>query len=240
MNRALMLLPLHSLGSIVGQVMFPTLARIRDQPEQFRSLYTRSIRQIAFVAFPIIGEICVLAEPTIFTFNGKEWKESILIIRIMSIAGLFQYIIVPVGWIFNSLSWNKMQFWLTVLLVPPFLLFMGMDLQYGLLGVTWGYAAWAALSGVPHIYVAGRLIEVTVRVYLTMVAHKALGTAVMMLAAAMAEPRARAHIGIFRGTVLVVLLGARVYRGVLRVMRDPDLATFVARAWPIVRKLRRA
>lgn len=238
-NRAytLMLLPLQNVGAIVGQVMFPTLSRLRDDPAAFRVLYLQSIRRISFVAFPIMGGLSILAEPLIRILYGPQWGASAPILQILGIVGLFQCIIFPVGWIFNALGHNKTQFRLTVALVPPFFILVGGGLHYGLLGVTWGYAAWAVLSGVLHIHVAGRLIDVGIREYLELVVRKAAATAAMILVIALVDPWARAQLGLICGTSLCVLLGAGVYGAALGAIRDPDLAPLVAHGRPFFRKL---
>lgn len=239
-NRAysLMLLPLQNISAILGQVMFPTLSRIRGDIVEFRRLYMQSIRLISFVAFPLMGGLSVLSHSVILLLYGPQWEASSPILQILSLVGLLQCIIFPVGWIYNSLGHNKDQLRITLILTPIFLALIVFGLRYGLLGVTWGYAIWAVISGILNMYAAGRLINVSLFDYISLVASKSGATMIMMVVVNMAELPMKAAIGEWAGIGGCVLLGALIYVTTLQIMRDPDLANTFAKLRPFVIRLR--
>jgi PST family polysaccharide transporter len=228
-NRAytLMLLPLQNISSILGQVMFSTLSRTRDDMVEFRRLYIQSIRLIAIIAFPIMGGLSVLSLPIILVLYGSQWAGAAPILQILSLVGLLQCIIFPVGWIYNSLGYNKDQFRVTLILAPTFFVLIMLGLSYGLLGVTWGYAIWAVISGLLNMHAAGRLIGVTVFHYLALITRKALATAIMMMIVAVAEPTITISLGLVSGLCACAAIGAFAYGAALLALRDPDLSIVV-------------
>ncbi len=235
-NRAytLMLLPLQNVNTILGQVMFPTLSRARSNMIEFRRLYIQSIGLIALVTFPIMGGLSVLGHQFIMLLYGAQWEESAPVLQILSLVGLFQCIIFPVGWIYNSLGHNKDQFVITLILCPMFIALITVGLRYGLLGVTWGYAIWAVISGILNMYAAGRLISVSVIDYLGLVRRKAVATLVMMVAVNLVVLELSIRLGSVGGLFSCVGLGAIVYGLVLFLLRDPDLTVITLRLRPLV------
>lgn len=236
-NRAytLMLLPLTNIGSILGQVMFPTLSRARDNLDEFRRLYENCIRMIALVSFPLMGGMSVLAQPILLMLYGKQWADSAPILQILSLVGLFQCIIFPVGWVFTSLGKTKEQARLSFILVPLFFVLVGGGLHWGLLGVTWGYAIWAVISGILNISVAGRLIGVSVFDYLALVMRKVVATVAMMAGVAMVHGSLMTGmLGEIGMLAVRVVLGAVLYFLVLLVLRDQDLGMVLSRARTIL------
>ena len=237
-NRAysLMLLPLQNIGAIVGQVMFPTLSKLRDDPVSFRDLYTRSIRLIALVAFPIMGGLSVLSEPIVLLLYGKQWAGSVPVLQILSLVGLFQCMIFPVGWVFTALGKTKEQFRITLALVFPFVVLIGFGMSYGLLGVTWGYAIWAIISGFLNIHFAGRHIGVSLIRYFGLALTKALATVVMMAVVALAHTTIAPRVDLVPMLILCVFIGMCTYFGTLALLRDKELAALMRPGWQILNR----
>jgi PST family polysaccharide transporter len=154
----LMLFPLNNVSTVFGQVMFPALAREQNDIPRFRQHYLLATRLIALLTFPLMIGVAVLSEPLILLLLGRKWMEVIPILRILSLVGLFQSIISPVGWVFNALGRTKAQFQLSIILAIAFVLFMLGGLRFGILGVTYGYAGWALFSGILNLRLIGRYI----------------------------------------------------------------------------------
>lgn len=224
-NRAysLMLLPLGNIGAILGQVMFPKLSQIRENREEFRSLYLKSLGYIAFVTFPIMGGLSVLSAPILLLLYGSQWVAAAPVLQVLSLVGLLQCIIFPVGWIYNALDQNRMQFTATLILTPIFLVLIVAGLRYGIMGVTWGYALWAVISALLNIRMAGRLINVSLSNYLLLLLPKASATLLMMLAVRATAPIIESNIGPIGALLVCMVLGAVTYFISLAAFRDDNL-----------------
>jgi O-antigen/teichoic acid export membrane protein len=175
----LMMLPISNFSSVIGNVMFPALAEVQTDLPRFKNLYVRATSMIALVTFPAMVGIAVLAEPFILTVFGPKWAEVVPVLKILSLVGLLQSIVHPVGWIFNSLGRTKAQFVLTIVLVPALVIAFIIGVHFGLLGVAIAYAMWSLLDGFLSLHIGGKYLDLPVSDILAGVARIGLMTAFM-------------------------------------------------------------
>lgn len=158
----LMLLPMSTVSAVFGQVMFPLLSRVQDDLPRFARAYLKANRFIALMTFPMMFGFAALSAPLILLVFGDQWGAVVPVFRVLSFVGLFQSIIFPVAWIFTALGKTKQQFQLSIALAVVFFIAIGIGVQYGLAGVTYGYAAFTLVAGVANLHVAGRYIGLSV------------------------------------------------------------------------------
>jgi O-antigen/teichoic acid export membrane protein len=156
---SLMLLPLTNIGSVFGQVMFPALAQLQHDKVRFRSQYLAATRAIALVSFPLMAGVAALTRPLILFLLGVKWVEVIPVLQVLSLVGMFQSVIFPVGWIFAALGKTRAQFHLSIVLCIAFAVAMLAGIQYGVMGVTYSYAGWTLLSGLLNLRLVSGYIE---------------------------------------------------------------------------------
>jgi O-antigen/teichoic acid export membrane protein len=159
----LMFLPLGMIGFVLGQVMFPVLSRLQDDIDSFRDTYIYALRVIAFVMFPLMGAMFVLSQEIIVLMFGEAWIGAAPVLRILSLVGLIQSIVFPVGWIFTALGKTKEQFQLSIFFAVIFVAAMAIGLNYGILGIASSYAVWAAINAVLNLKIAMSYIGVSLR-----------------------------------------------------------------------------
>ena len=158
-SYTLMLLPLNNVSAVFGQVMFPALAQVQNTMPRFRQHYFTATRLIALITFPLMAGVAALSEPLILLLLGRKWAEVIPILQILSFVGMFQSIIHPTGSVYTALGKTKPLFYVSVLLLAAFVLIMIPGIRFGLLGVTWAYAAWTAFAGLLNLWMVGRYME---------------------------------------------------------------------------------
>ena len=174
-----MLLPITNVAAVIGKAMFPALTQIQNDIPRFRRSYISATCAIAFVTFPLMIGIAVLSEPLIFVAFGSKWAEVIPILRVLSLVGLLQSVIHPVGWVFNALGETKAQFKLGILGALPFVIAIGIGIQFGVLGVAYGYAVWAIFDGWLSLHIAGKYIDMTISSFLLGIARISFMAAIM-------------------------------------------------------------
>ena len=86
----LMMLPVTQITQVVSGAMFPALCRIGDDIARLREAILRTHRIIAFVSFPTMVMVSLLAEPLILAFFGEKWRGVIPIIKVLAWTGLGQ------------------------------------------------------------------------------------------------------------------------------------------------------
>jgi len=165
-NKAytLMLLPVEQLTSTLTKVLFPSFALIQDDRPQIANIYLKISRVIAFIAFPVMISLSMLAKPLILIVYGKNWTPVIPIFEVLSILGMFQALGALSGDIYLSLGETKLMF--KVGLFSKTTMISGIVLGLyigGLMGMVYGYCIGSTIAFLPELYFIGRLINIKLK-----------------------------------------------------------------------------
>lgn len=79
-------LPSYTLLTVLGPVAFPVLCKIQDDDERLQKAYRRLIRLSAFIVFPMMIGLAVLARPAIFVLVTDKWEQSIPYLQLLCFA----------------------------------------------------------------------------------------------------------------------------------------------------------
>lgn len=82
-------LPVSSIYGAIGAVTYPVLAEIKDDREKLRGAYRSMIRMVAFVLFPAMVILGMVAEPMIRVMLTEKWLPSVPLLQILCIVGAF-------------------------------------------------------------------------------------------------------------------------------------------------------
>jgi len=137
---SLLLLPIGQLTAPFSGVAVPALSRLQDEPEQFKNYYLKTIKIIAYISFPIIISMAILAHEIIYIVLGDQWSDAATLFQILAVAAFWQPIASTVGWIYVSLgNVRRMMLWgmigTTVMTAA-----MVIGLPWGASGVAIGYS----------------------------------------------------------------------------------------------------
>ena len=157
---SLMLLPVSQISSVVSRVMFPALSTIQDDTERVKQIYLRSTRTIAFVTFPMMIGLLVVAKPFILSVYGDKWQEVIPILQIFCLTGMGQSVGTTVGWIYTSQGRTDIMLKWGIFSGIVYIISFVIGLRWGVIGVAVAYV----LSGYillwyPAWTIPGRLIN---------------------------------------------------------------------------------
>lgn len=87
--------------AVINKVSLPTLAAINDDNERLKFVFRRYMQITAFIVFPIVGLLIVLAEPLILFLWTERWSNCIVLFQILCLGSMWD----P----FNLFSLNIMQ-----------------------------------------------------------------------------------------------------------------------------------
>ena len=82
-------LPSHTFQSMIGQVSFQVLSEIQDDDTRLRTGYRRLIRMSAFVVFPLMIGLAVLAKPAVLVLITEKWAASIPMLQILCFSSMW-------------------------------------------------------------------------------------------------------------------------------------------------------
>jgi len=79
-------LPAMTLTGVIQKVTYPMLSAIQDETKKLDSSYLLTLQFAAFIIFPIMFGICIIAQPLVAILLGAEWQGSAELISIITMA----------------------------------------------------------------------------------------------------------------------------------------------------------
>ncbi len=218
---SLMLLPLNNLAAVVGQVMFPALAEMQGDLPRFRRTFLTATQMIAFITFPTMFGLALLADPFIILVYGIKWAQVVPILQVLSFVGLFQSIVFPVAWVFNALGQTRTQFNLSLICAVIFAIAIAIGMQWGAIGVAWGYATCALITGLLVLHVAGGYIGLSLGTVLASVGRTFATASAMAVVVLLLDQQVLGNFSNLIRLMGGVICGVIVYVGLCWVSADP-------------------
>lgn len=154
----LLLFPLQNVSNTIGQVMFPALSMIQEDHARVRGAYLRATRYIAFLTFPAMAGLALVAPQFVRVFFGPQWERSIFIVRVLSCVGLVQSVGTTVGWIYLSQGRTDVMLRWTVFALSVVATSFAVGLIWEIEGVAVSYAIASFLLVYPLFAIPFRLI----------------------------------------------------------------------------------
>jgi O-antigen/teichoic acid export membrane protein len=77
---------------VTGSVMFPVLARSRTDPQRTQQVYGHTLLLLAWIGFPAMVGLAVLAEPVVEVFFGPQWDAAAAPLRWLAFVALLEFV----------------------------------------------------------------------------------------------------------------------------------------------------
>lgn len=94
-------LPADTIGNTLGSISYPILSKIQNEEESLAKAYRRMISLSAYVLFPIMFGMAVLARPLVIVLVTDKWEGCIAYLQILCFAVMWNPI--------HSLNYNLLQ-----------------------------------------------------------------------------------------------------------------------------------
>lgn len=102
------------VSNTVAQVAQPVLTRITDDQERQRRVFGKMLRFTAFLAFPAMFGLAIVAQQVILLAIGEKWIDSIPLLQILCISGAFIPLYTVYQNLFLSQGKSDTYMWLTI------------------------------------------------------------------------------------------------------------------------------
>jgi PST family polysaccharide transporter len=219
----LMITPLQSISSVIGQVTLPAFSKIQNDDERFRAAFLRSSSIVALVSFPVMAGLGVVADPLIRAVLGAKWIAAIPIFQILAPVGLVQSVQTLVGLIYvakGRTDWLfRMGAYCLLILIPAFLI----GVHFGVTGVAKAYfLSYFVFVLYPCFAVPFHLIGLKFRHFARVLLPQLLVTAAMVLACFGWLQFASIGNNWLR-LISAIVIGAAVYLLGLRIAKPPTI-----------------
>lgn len=107
----LCMLPTQFVTSLVKQIAFPALAKIKDDPAGLSDALEEALSYVALMALPIGFGLLSVAEPFVLSVYGQQWRESIPLVRILAFFGLIISVSSVTGPVFKAVGKPDLILW---------------------------------------------------------------------------------------------------------------------------------
>jgi teichuronic acid exporter len=131
----IMTLPLSKISMTIFDVIFSVFSSVKNDIEQIKNIYLKSIKIISIISFPILSTIMIGSELIINGIYGEKWSGAIRVLQILCIAGFFRVITNTSGAVAKATgkvyeeAWRQLVF--AIILIVGALI----GYQYGIEGV---------------------------------------------------------------------------------------------------------
>jgi PST family polysaccharide transporter len=209
-NRAFQLitLPLNQLNAPSTRVAVPVLSRLQDEKERFdRFLLTGQaiLLQIVLLTFTIM---LALASAIVAVALGPQWEQSVPLLQILCIAGVFQTAGYVTYWVFLSKGLARSSLRYALVYRPILIACVLAGAFWGVTGVAWGYALGTFIGWPLSLWWLSRVSDAPVRRMFvagarTMAAFFVAGVAAYAVSLVASDPWVQIGLGV--PVILVVL-----------------------------------
>lgn len=79
-------MPAITLTGVIQKVTYPMLSAMQDDTKKLDASYLLTLQFAAFIIFPIMFGLCIIAKPLIYTLLGPKWQGSAELISIIAMA----------------------------------------------------------------------------------------------------------------------------------------------------------
>lgn len=130
----------HSISSVVDQVTYPVFSKVQSDNDGLKNIIYRLILSIAYVTFPMMLILVLIAEPLIGLLYGEKWLPSVPYFQIICIGGIAVCLQGVTYLAIASIGKSKELFLWTIIKrgLGMILLIAGMVL-FGMNGLLWGF-----------------------------------------------------------------------------------------------------
>jgi PST family polysaccharide transporter len=152
-------MPAQKISGIIGNVLFPSLSKIKDDKNKAKNMYLKAMRLTAFITFPLLGGLIVFAEQFTEIVFGKQWLPMVITLQLLSILSLVESVFVFTTSLFYSQGATKLNFKISVLFGITNITVFYFGSQYSIETVALLLIIVYFIFLLPKVYYATKLID---------------------------------------------------------------------------------
>jgi PST family polysaccharide transporter len=144
-------IPVVSINSAVGGVLFSALSRLQGEPARVRTFFLKGYSMVMAVTIPATMFSALFADDIVAVILGPKWTDAVIIFRLLTPTILIFSIINPTYWLLLSIGLQKRSLQLGFVIAPLVVAAYSIGLAYGPSGVAFSYSAALTLWLYPHL-----------------------------------------------------------------------------------------
>ncbi len=147
--------------SVIGDVSQPAFSALGKSEERLRNAYTRTLRTLSIISFPLLIGMFVLADDLILTLYGPNWTNSIILLRVFTIFALQRSVFSITSTVYNVIRKPEIGFKLNLIQLPFYLIAIFIGGVNGILGVSIGVTIVRTIFGFIGLHYSCKIIHLS-------------------------------------------------------------------------------
>ncbi|MGL1931973.1 MAG: lipopolysaccharide biosynthesis protein [Desulfotalea sp.] len=148
---------------VLSGVFFAMFSIIQHHPVKLRQSFLMTIRVVSMYATPQCFILIFAADPIIRVFYGEQWLEAIPVLQILALYAWVHSFGFHAGDVYKAIGKPNVLLYLSLLAVIIDLSALLLGSRYGLVGISTGLLGGMIINSVINIFVAKKLIKVSIR-----------------------------------------------------------------------------
>jgi O-antigen/teichoic acid export membrane protein len=148
----------QSLAGIANRVTFPVFSQLQDDPGRMKRGLKKAMTTIAFVQFPLLIGLAVVAKPLVLVLLTEKWVRSAPYLQLLCFAGMFYPVHLLNLNVLLAMGRSDLFFRLEVIKRFLQLLAIIVTFKFGVLAMVWGQVATSFISLFINGYYTKRFI----------------------------------------------------------------------------------
>lgn len=163
---SLMLTPVSRISDSVFRVIFPAFSLIQHDDARIRAGYLKVVRYVAFVTFPMMAGMLVVAPQLIVAVYGPQWAPAVAVLQIFCLVGALQSVVSLAPVVQYTKGRSDISFKLNLLALACDAAAFFIGVRYGILGVAVAYVSIALILEPTIQIITNRLIGLSSKDFL--------------------------------------------------------------------------
>jgi len=152
-------IPAGSLSTVISSVAFPALSSLQENKNSFYRNFVIMIKSIAFLSFPIMVLLIVIAQPFFVLLFTEKWIDSVPYFQILCLYGMFFTLITVNNNVSKALGKGKLFFCIKLIERIIGIIFILIGIRFGIIGMLWGMVFSAFFSYLIGVFFNNQLIQ---------------------------------------------------------------------------------
>lgn len=153
-------LPINTLLGVIANVAYPTLSTLQNEDRRLAEVYRKMIRLAAYLIFPLMVGLIVLAKPLIVVLLTEKWIEVTVYLQILCLSFMWYPI--------HSLNLNLLEvkgrsdLFLRLQIIKKVLglVILVASIPFGLVWMCWGQVLYSLISLFVNTHYTGKIMNV--------------------------------------------------------------------------------
>lgn len=159
-------LPVNNISQAINRVMMSSFSKIQSEPERIIDTFLKVNKTTAFITFPLMSILFVLAPYFVLGIFGKEWVTMIPLMRVMSLGGIVFSVAALIPNIFIVLSKTRIHFYNTLVTSVFTVAGIVIGAFFGILGVAVGVSVGIVAGYLPGVWWVQQVLGLSMKRHL--------------------------------------------------------------------------